>query len=139
LYNLCYFLSSRIKMHLFRNLWHVSHVWRLFFLGPPLFSISYFKTKSLEKKMRTKLKKQKILHNSSIIICERMNNKIMRSKKTLFFIFSSFYIEMAMGCHGLDFFFYIYSLFIIYYVRNLDIYKLFIRFQISILLLFIIQ
>jgi len=37
--------------------------------------------------MRTKEKKQKILHSSFIITCEKINNEIMYSKKTMPFSF----------------------------------------------------
>jgi cobalamin-dependent methionine synthase I len=40
-------------------------------------------TKSSKKNLRIKLKKYKILHNSSMIIYEKFNNKASKKKKSL--------------------------------------------------------
>ena len=44
---------------------------------------SLIRIKSPEKKLKTKLKKHKILYNLSTIIYEKMNNKTLYHEKTL--------------------------------------------------------
>ena len=79
-------------MHLLRDLWHATHVWSLFHFGLSSFNLIFFIKKSKLFGLKLELnhwkkrfddqtkKKHKILHNSSTVIYEKMNNGALHDK-----------------------------------------------------------